>query len=72
VPGDVSLVSIGDLHAFSSIEPPVTSVGHPYEELGRRAAQRLVARLDGTAEQVRIERLPPVVSERASVGPAPA
>jgi DNA-binding LacI/PurR family transcriptional regulator len=72
VPAEVSLVSIGDLHAFSSIEPPVTTVGHPYEELGRRAAQRLVARLEGTAEQVRIERLPPVVSERASVGAAPA
>lgn len=70
VPDEVSLVSIGDLHAFASLEPPVTAVGQPYEDLGRRAAQRLLARLEGTAEQARIERLPPVVSERASVSPA--
>lgn len=69
MPDDLSLVAIGDLPAFASLEPPISSVHRPHEELGRRAALRLLARLDGEAGTACIERLAPEISLRGSVAP---
>lgn len=70
VPAQVSLLSIGDLPAFATLDPPVTAVHSPLEELGRRAAGLLLGRLDG-AEAARVERVAPVVELRGSLAPPP-
>jgi LacI family transcriptional regulator len=45
VPGDVALVGFDDLQMFDIFLPPVTVVRQPLEDLGRRAAEMLLAEL---------------------------
>lgn len=46
VPGDVSVVGIGDFSGSAAIEPGLTTVRLPARRIGRLAADVLVARLD--------------------------
>jgi LacI family transcriptional regulator len=41
VPGDLSIVSIHDLRPAAFVDPPLTTVKMPLEELGRRAVELL-------------------------------
>lgn len=47
VPRDLSLISFGDLEFASMLEPPLTTLQIPFAEIGRRAAEYLLARLGG-------------------------
>ena len=47
VPDDVSIVSLGNVNSFELIDPPVTAMDQPYEEIGRVAAKRLLEIIDG-------------------------
>ena len=57
VPDDVSVVGFDDLPMSQHIRPSLTTIRVPSEEMGRRAAEYLVARLAGeeTADQVELE-----------------
>ncbi|HUY45448.1 MAG TPA: substrate-binding domain-containing protein [Streptosporangiaceae bacterium] len=44
VPGDIAVTGFDDIYASRVVAPPLTTVGQPLRELGRRAAQRLRAR----------------------------
>lgn len=47
VPGDLSVVSYGAIDATAYVDPPITTVALPADEMGQRAAGRLAARLGG-------------------------
>ncbi|MAX26396.1 MAG: hypothetical protein CMJ19_18035 [Phycisphaeraceae bacterium] len=68
VPDDVSVISISDLHLFAAMTPGLTALGQPNHEIGREAARRLLALLDGHAiSPVQRHKLKPRLCERGSV-----
>jgi LacI family transcriptional regulator len=73
VPGDVAVTGFDDIYASRIVTPTLTTVSQPLGELGRRAAERLRARIDNRALPPRAETLPTHLVIRASCGcPAPA
>lgn len=48
VPEDVSVVSVDDIALAAYASPALTTVRQPFEEMGRAAAQRLIAHIEGT------------------------
>jgi len=70
VPGRLSIVGFDDIDMASGVTPALTTVRVPAEEMGRRAAARMLARLQGR-EVAHIEELPAEVIVRASSGLAP-
>jgi LacI family transcriptional regulator len=49
IPGDVSVIGFDDLPSSSVTEPPLTSVRVSTHQIGERALERLVERIDGRA-----------------------
>lgn len=47
IPADVALVSFGQMNAFDLVDPPVTSVVQPVDDLGDRAVEILLDNLGG-------------------------
>ncbi|GHD95176.1 LacI family DNA-binding transcriptional regulator [Streptomyces naganishii] len=69
VPEDVSVAAICPDQVAVQASVRLTSVGIPAQEMGRRAVERLVAKLDGhTPDEVLL--LPPHLTPRTSSGPA--
>ena len=55
IPGDVALVSFGQMNAFDLVDPPITSIIQPVDELGDRAVEILLDNLNGeTSDNRRI------------------
>jgi LacI family transcriptional regulator len=63
---DVGLVSFGDFPMADSLRPAVTVVDHPGHEVGRSAAQRLLARLGQPGLPVERIQVPVRLIERGS------
>ena len=55
VPQDVSVVGYGDLDIAAAMNPGITTVRTPADQMGRIAAERLLAKLGGGEEIDRIE-----------------
>ncbi|WP_179224703.1 LacI family DNA-binding transcriptional regulator [Geodermatophilus pulveris] len=70
VPVDVSVAGFDDLPEAPYLTPPLTTVRQDFAELGRRAVQLVLARLEG--RELSLEPVPPVLLVRASSGPVPA
>ena len=68
VPGQLSVLAVGDLSAFAVSDPPMTAINQPHEAMGFEAAKRLVELLDapGLLSPKRIQ-LEPQLIERSSV-----
>jgi LacI family transcriptional regulator len=69
IPRDVSMISFLDADWTTVTAPPITVVDQPVYEMGKKAAERLVARLKGqqhTAERMIVRTR---IIERGSVGP---
>jgi LacI family transcriptional regulator len=47
VPQDVSLIGFDDVDWMSMVRPQISVVDQPVYELGKRAAERLIARIEG-------------------------
>ena len=47
IPEDVALVSFGQMNAFDLVDPPVTSIIQPVDELGDKAVEILLENLSG-------------------------
>jgi len=73
VPGQLSVVGFDDLEFASQIVPPLTTVRVPAEEIGRRAAEYLVAHLCGeTAPQTTEVMVSLIVRDSSGPPPQPA
>lgn len=69
VPGEISVAGFDDIELAAELSPPLTTVHVPTADIGRRAAERLLARLAG--ERVaRIEEVAAELIVRGSTGPA--
>ncbi|GGI93767.1 LacI family DNA-binding transcriptional regulator [Streptomyces brasiliensis] len=68
VPGDLSITAICPDELAASLRVPVTSVALPSAELGARAVELLMKKLDGAAVP-EATLLPPRLTERASTAP---
>ncbi|MDR3211151.1 MAG: LacI family DNA-binding transcriptional regulator [Planctomycetota bacterium] len=67
IPGDVSVLGIDDYRLICErMDPPLTSIGLPYYEMGRRAVE-LLLQPEEPGRDVRIERIPGPLVERESV-----
>jgi LacI family transcriptional regulator len=71
VPGDVSVTGFDDIELAGIVRPGLTTVHVPHREMGRQAAQRLLALCAGEApgESVRLDT---VLQWRESLAPPPA
>jgi LacI family transcriptional regulator, galactose operon repressor len=71
-PADVSVIGFNDLPLVDKLNPPLTTVRLPLAEMGRRAAQMLLARLDGTEPNGRVAQqlLGVELAVRGSTAPA--
>jgi LacI family transcriptional regulator len=68
VPGDVSVVGFDDIPLTEDLQPPLTTVHLPLEEIGEHGMRLL---LGERQSGVRTIRVPARLVERASSGPAP-
>ncbi|WP_318201001.1 LacI family DNA-binding transcriptional regulator [Streptomyces sp. SCL15-4] len=71
VPEDVSVVAVCPDQVAVQASVRLTSVAIPAQEMGRRAVEHLVAKLDGRGGE-EVVLLAPELTRRASSGPAPA
>jgi LacI family transcriptional regulator len=70
-PKDLSMIGYHNLPHDDRIVPPLTSIHQPREELGRIAAQILVAMLTSPGRPPAPRRIAPALVVRQSTGPAP-
>ena len=71
-PQDISVVGFNDMHFADRFAPPLTTVRIPHHEMGRRAAEQLLAQIDGSgAGGERRIVLPAELVVRSSSAPAP-
>ena len=68
VPGDVSIVSFDDVRWAKYVQPPLTIIAQPTDQIGALAATLLFERLDGRVETVH-RLLEPQFVGRQSCGP---
>ncbi|MFE6736052.1 LacI family DNA-binding transcriptional regulator [Microbacterium sp. NPDC057650] len=68
VPEDVSVVSVDDIALAAFASPALTTVRQPFEGMGRAAAQRLIAHIEGHPEEA-ADDLHPELVIRASAAP---
>jgi LacI family transcriptional regulator len=68
-PQDVSVVGFNDMHFADRFAPPLTSVRIPHHEMGRRAAELLLAQIDGSGLANDHVVLPAELVVRRSTGP---
>lgn len=71
VPGAMSMVTWDDTDLTRVSLPPLTSVRMPVDELGRTAAEMLMAVLECPDAPITVRDLPVELVIRASTGPAP-
>ena len=72
IPMDTSVIGLlGDSSALQSHEPPITIYDNPLKEICMRAAQRLLARVEGLDAAPETVRCDPLLIDRGSVGPPP-
>jgi LacI family transcriptional regulator len=71
VPDDLSVVALHDFPLAEFIEPPLTTVAMPLRELGARAVEMLLARIDGAPGEGTMLTTPPRLVIRASSAPPP-
>jgi len=73
VPADISVVAFDDAPWSALLDPPLTTVAQPTDQLGRAAVRLLLERIDGYYDgAARRVVLPPSLIERASTGPVGA
>lgn len=70
VPEQISVSGFDDIELAAEVAPPLTTIHIPTATIGRRAAERLLARLQGK-RVARIEEVPVELVVRGSTGPAP-
>lgn len=72
LPHDVSLVGFDDVPWMEMVDPGITAVAQPTDEMGRRAAELLLRRAQDPLCPPVVERLEPALVVRASTAPPAA
>ena len=72
IPDQIAIIGFDDMPWATSLNPPLTAVAQPAEEIGRTAAQLLLNRLDEPARSVRQVVLSTRLIVRSSCGGHPA
>lgn len=70
VPHEISIVGYDDIEMMSELPIPITTVRVPGDEVGRRAARLLVAKLEGADSEVAFECEAEIIVRQSS-GPPP-
>lgn len=70
-PEDVSVVGFNDMPFIDRVSPPLTTVRIPHYEIGARAAELMVERIECPDVSVKAVLLAPHLVVRASTAPAP-
>jgi len=68
VPQDVAVTGFDDIFPGRIVDPPLTTVGQPFRELGSLAAARLIERIQGSEAPARTETLHTELAVRRSCG----
>lgn len=71
VPGDVSVVGFDDIVLADALEPPLTTIHQPRQEIGRRAMALMVAQLSGLLPPSADLVMPTHLVVRRSTAPLP-
>lgn len=71
VPQEISITGFDDLDLAANIDPPLTTIRVPAAEMGRHAAEYLLARLDKSPAPEKTE-LPAALVVRETTAPPPA
>jgi LacI family transcriptional regulator len=71
-PADITVVGYGDTPLSAALTPPLTTVRLPYLQVGRMAAELLLAAISGRAAPAEIRYAAPELVIRASCAPRPA
>jgi LacI family transcriptional regulator len=71
VPQDVALTGFDDVYPSRLVDPPLTTVSQPFREIGTRAAERLLARIEDRALPPQARMLPTSAVIRTSCGCRP-
>ncbi len=66
VPDDVAVMGVGDIEFAAVAAVPLTTIRYPAYEIGRTAAEMLLAESDGTERAHRVVRFAPELVVRAS------
>ena len=69
VPDDVSVVGYDDTLFAKAANPPLTSIVHPKEQLGRTAAEKLLSIITKTRYEIPKNAFEPTISVRGSCAP---
>jgi LacI family transcriptional regulator len=70
VPEDVSVVALHDAPLARFLDPPLTTVRMPLEEMGRRAVTMLLDYLaGGDAQRIRVQTAPQLIERRSTARP---
>lgn len=71
IPDQLSVVSFDDTEWAEVVTPPLSVISQPVHEMGQRAVDLLLDRIDGATGRDRHVRLRARLIDRESVGPAP-
>lgn len=69
IPDQLSVIGFDDVAPFHLVNPPLTCIRQPVEDMGRRGVNLLVASLAGGRLRSAVERLPVELIVRRSVAP---
>ncbi|SFP78525.1 LacI family transcriptional regulator [Amycolatopsis arida] len=69
---DLAVVGYDDVEWADLVDPPLTTMAQPVEEIGRRAVRLLLARIADPEREPETVRLPPALRHRESCGCPPA
>jgi LacI family repressor for deo operon, udp, cdd, tsx, nupC, and nupG len=72
VPGDVSVVGFDDSVFMNCVDPPLTTVRQPIEQMGQAAVTLLVGQIAGQSTPAEELMFEPELVVRGSTGPAPS
>jgi len=69
IPADLSFVAFNESPIASYLDPPLTTVHMPFDEMARAGVHCLLRSVDGAHPRSVVVRTPPRLIERASTGP---
>lgn len=69
VPHDLSITGFDDLDIVDRLDPPLTTIAQPFQDIGRAAAKLLARRIRGERGYVQHLTIPPQLIVRESVAP---